>query len=144
MTVLVGYQHSEEGLAALWRGVEEARVRAAPLHVLRVLAVPASDDPTQHRDWARSVEHARQDARRLEEELRAEGVEARAEVASPNAEAPADTLLEACRGRGVTLLVIGLRRRSRVGKLLLGSTAQRLLLEAPVPVLAVKAPESAD
>ncbi len=40
----------------------------------------------------------------------------------------------------VTRLVIGIRKRSRVGKALLGSVTQRLLLTSPVAVLAVKAP----
>lgn len=40
----------------------------------------------------------------------------------------------------VTRLVIGIRKRSRVGKALLGSVSQRLLLTSPVAVLAVKAP----
>jgi nucleotide-binding universal stress UspA family protein len=39
---------------------------------------------------------------------------------------------------GAELIVIGMRRRSAVGKLLLGSTAQRILLDARCPVLAVK------
>ena len=42
----------------------------------------------------------------------------------------------------VTRMVVGLRRRSPIGKAVLGSIAQRLLLESPVPVLAVKAPDA--
>ncbi len=38
------------------------------------------------------------------------------------------------------LLVIGARRRSPVGKALLGSVTQHILLDVDVPVLVVKSP----
>lgn len=43
----------------------------------------------------------------------------------------------------VDRLVLGVRSRSRVGKVLLGSVAQRLILRSPVPVLTVRVPEAA-
>ena len=51
---------------------------------------------------------------------------------------PAEDLIEAAESGG-ELIVIGLRRRSPIGKLILGSNAQRILLDAPCPVIAVKA-----
>jgi len=55
---------------------------------------------------------------------------------------PANDIVEVAEQEDATLIVIGMRRRSPVGKLLLGSNAQTILLNAPCPVLAVKAAES--
>ncbi|MDQ3029302.1 MAG: universal stress protein, partial [Actinomycetota bacterium] len=52
---------------------------------------------------------------------------------------PADDLIAVAESTGAQLIVIGLRRRSPVGKVVLGSNAQDLLLRASCPVLAVKA-----
>ena len=54
---------------------------------------------------------------------------------------PADDLIAVAEEVGADFIVIGLRRRTPVGKLIMGSNAQRILLEAPCPVLAVKAEE---
>ena len=54
---------------------------------------------------------------------------------------PAEDLINVAEEVSADLIVIGLRRRSPVGKLILGSNAQRILLDAPCPVLAVKAAE---
>lgn len=50
----------------------------------------------------------------------------------------ADTVLGLAKEAGAVLLVIGARRRSPVGKLLLGSVTQTILLDADVPVMVVK------
>ena len=50
-----------------------------------------------------------------------------------------DEIAELVHAQQVSLLVIGLRKRSAVGKLILGSMAQEILLNIPCPILAVKA-----
>ena len=57
---------------------------------------------------------------------------------------PAEDLVAVAEQVHADFIVIGLRRRSPVGKLILGSNAQRVLLDAPCPVLAVKAEEGED
>ena len=50
----------------------------------------------------------------------------------------AEEIVEIAETEDVTLVVIGVRHRTPVGKLIMGSTAQEILLRAPCPVLAVK------
>ncbi|MDF3307201.1 universal stress protein [Rhodococcus sp. T2V] len=54
---------------------------------------------------------------------------------------PLDVVLHEIDQHDTQRLVIGVRRRSAVGKALLGSLSQRLILNAPVPVVAVKVAE---
>jgi nucleotide-binding universal stress UspA family protein len=54
---------------------------------------------------------------------------------------PAVDLIDVADEVNADFIVIGMRRRSPVGKLLLGSIAQQVLLDASCPVLAVKSDE---
>ncbi len=132
MTIVLGYVPTTEGRAALAAAVEEARLRGARLVVLNTTRADRLVDTRYAHDG---------DIAELEEVLERAGVEH--EVRHHTSEQLAgDELVSLAGELDATLLVIGLRHRSPVGKLLLGSAAQTVLLDAPCPVLAVKAPAS--
>jgi nucleotide-binding universal stress UspA family protein len=56
------------------------------------------------------------------------------------AQSPADEILSVAQQVDAEMIVIGLRRRSPVGKLFLGSSSQQIILEADCPVVTVKRP----
>lgn len=132
MTVLVGYVPSPLGEAALRAGVEESRRRSEPLVVLNMSRDDVLVDA--HRAPA-------EDLARVQRDVAGLGIDAVVVQVGEGSDA-ATALVEAAADRGASVLVIGLRHRSAVGKLILGSVAQRVLLDAPCPVLAVKAAAS--
>ncbi|ORA32478.1 universal stress protein [Mycobacterium aquaticum] len=129
--IVVGYSADPFGRAALEHGIAEARLRGTGLLVVNATSGDAYVDAR----FAPSGE-----LHDVEEHLRAGGVEF--EVQRPVGVDTVTALLDAVDRPDAELLVIGIRHRSPVGKLLLGSVAQQLLLECPKPVLAVK-PEGA-
>ncbi|MBB3674583.1 universal stress protein [Modestobacter versicolor] len=130
-TVVVGHVPSPRGAAALEHGLQEARRRGARLVVVNSSRGDALVDP----------EYLQGDAlRRLEDQLATSGVPF--EVRQPVGRDVAEELSQVTAETGAELLVIGIRHRSAVGKLLMGSAAQRILLDVDCPVLAVKTPPS--
>jgi nucleotide-binding universal stress UspA family protein len=132
--ILVGYVPTPEGEAALEAAAAEAELRGASVLLLNTSRGDAYID-------SRYANQAELDA--AEARLRERGVEVTIQQAVGTGDV-AHELLRAAEQNDVTLIVLGLRRRSPVGKLILGSTAQRVLLESPVPVLAVKVATSRD
>ncbi|MBW2582853.1 MAG: universal stress protein, partial [Deltaproteobacteria bacterium] len=53
-------------------------------------------------------------------------------------QSPGEHLVYYAKDNNIDEIIIGVRRRSKVGKMVFGSTAQYVILEAPCPVLAVK------
>ena len=58
--------------------------------------------------------------------------------ASVNYLSPGEDLVQFAKDNAIDEIIIGVRRRSKVGKLIFGSTAQYVILNAPCPVVTVK------
>lgn len=132
-TIVVGYVPKPEGKAALKRAAEEANLRGMRLVVVnshRGGREFDSDDAIESESQLQEVKNV----------LAGHGVEHDVRQLVRGMD-PAEDLVNVASEVGAEMIVIGLRRRSPVGKLILGSNAQRVLLDAPCPVLAVKAAE---
>ena len=130
MAIVVGYVPTAEGRAALERAAEECRMRKTRLVVINSARGGGSaGDETGGDDEQLAAVGSLLAQDGLEHEVRqlVLGLE------------PAEDLIAVAEEVSADMIVIGLRRRSPVGKLILGSNAQRILLDAPCPVLAVKA-----
>jgi nucleotide-binding universal stress UspA family protein len=129
MTILVAYVPRPEGQAALDKGIEIAKRRNERLLVVNATTGGAKDEVAMA---------SAQDAERIEAQLKAAGVQAefkqfgRGKSAIEEIEALVTALQP-------YVLVIGLRKCSAVGKLILGSVAQEILMSVDCPVLCVKA-----
>lgn len=131
MAVVVGYVPTPEGRAALRRAAQESKLRNARLIVINSNRGGKDLDAEEAAVYERELEAVRAelDSVKIAHEVRqlVRGLE------------PAEDLIAVAEEVSAEFIVIGLRRRSPVGKLILGSNAQRILLDAPCPVLAVKA-----
>ena len=122
MTVLTTVANAAEATAVLPAAAAEAARRNSDLHVLNLTHGRDTQALTAALDAARA-------------EL---GPDGRAVVAGPSIPDHAAAARVAAGAIGAAVLVIGVRRRSPVGKLVMGSVAQTILLDADCPVLAVR------
>lgn len=133
MAIIVGYVPTPQGLAALDSAIEEARRRGRRLIVVNSSRGESLVDP-------RFATGAEWDS--VERRLTESGVEHELAQLVESKDA-ADQILALARDLNAELIVIGLRRRTAVGKFIMGSQAQTILLQAECPVLAVKSNHAA-
>lgn len=132
MKIILGYVPTAGGRAALDAAAEEAEAHRATLLIIRAV------DPSA-RDGSSTVTADAQLQERVDA-LRGQGLSVEVDVRKiPDGQSAGGTLVWAAQEEDADLIVIGHRRRSPVGKLLLGSDAQEVLLGADCPVLTVKA-----
>ncbi len=130
MKILAGYDHSEASKAALRVAVEHAAAFKAKVYIVTSL--------TQNRELTREdIQRVENRLQTLEKSLKKDKIpcEVHAKVSAHSA---GESLLEFAAENEIDEIFVGVRRRSRVGKLLLGSNAQYIILQASCPVVAVK------
>jgi hypothetical protein len=124
MTVFVAYAHTPEGHAALERGARIAGRERIPLVVFDLDAT--SDAPDRSIPATTLVPDG-------------EGLDVRWLARDTRSTDATGELIDLVHSTQPDVVVVGVRPRSPVGKFLLGSNAQRIIIDSPVPVLAVKA-----
>lgn len=133
MSIVVGYTPDRYGRVALSYGVAEAGLRGAKLFVVNATRGESFVD-----DKFAGTDHLKT----LETQMATMGVEH--EVRQVMGADIADEILDVVRQVNAQLLIVGLRHRTPVGKLFLGSVAQRLILDSSCAVLGVKPDDGAD
>jgi nucleotide-binding universal stress UspA family protein len=128
VAIIVGYVPTPEGVAALETAIDEAQRR----HQRLVVVNSSRGESLVDKRFASGTEW-----QSIEQRLTESGIDHELTQLVESKDA-ADQILKLASELNAELIVIGLRRRTPVGKLLLGSQAQTILLEAECPVLAVK------
>lgn len=123
--IVVGYAAGTFGRVCLEQGIIEARLRDTELLVISAVSEVRGQRIADADEIAEVTDR-----------LIASGLRYR--IQQPIGATPAEELLAAMDDPEAEMLVIGMRRRTQVGKLLLGSTSQYLLISCRKPVLVVK------
>lgn len=130
MKIVVGFIRTPEGRVALDRAIEETQNRNG--HLVVVHSIRGHDH-----DADETIEY-REEFEKLDAQLTEEGIPHTMREFVRGQE-PAEDIVQTADEEAAELIVIGLRRRTRTGKFLMGSNAHDILMDAHCPVLAVKA-----
>jgi nucleotide-binding universal stress UspA family protein len=129
MTVVVGYVPDATGYLAVTEAARQARWRETDVVIVNAVDSAGYTRPTAADELDLDALAARLDTDGTPHSIR------RLDIGGGTA---SDAVLGVAEEVGAELLVVGIRRRSPVGKALLGSNAQRIILNATCPVLTVR------
>lgn len=130
-SVVVGFIDTPAGRAALDQAMAEARLRSAQLVLVHSMYGENRESDQEYID-------ARQALEQVEKNLTQAGLPFQIHE-YVRGQSPAEDLIQAATEFDAEIMVIGTRRRTATGKVLLGSNALEILHDAPCPVLCVRA-----
>ena len=130
MKILVGYDDSNIAADAVKLAHTHAKAFKAEIYIVTSL----EQGPELKKS---DIDRAESKLEKLSMPFKTEGIPCETQV-SVSYQAPGEDLVRIAKENGVDEIIIGVRRRSKVGKLVFGSTAQFVILEAHCTVVAVK------
>lgn len=130
MEILVGYDGSNSAKDALALARKHATAFDAKVTVISSL----TGGSVTH---AVEVEHATEDLEFAKKMFDDDGIPCETKLLVRGM-SPGEDLVKYAREKEIDEIIIGIKRRSKVGKLLFGSNAQYVIIKAPCPVVTVK------
>jgi nucleotide-binding universal stress UspA family protein len=130
MKFLVGYDGSNEAEAALKEAQKHANAFNADVYIVTSLEQSSTLQKAE-------VEKAEGELEYLRTPFNIDDIPCETTV-SVNYLSPGEDLIQFVRDNNIDKIFIGVKKRSKVGKLVFGSTAQYVILNAPCPVIVVK------
>ena len=128
--IVVGYDGSNTGKAALAVAKEQSKAFDAKVFVIESQVGGSDTDAKDIKEGEENLEFA-------ESYLKEQNIPCETHLLVRGVE-PGEDIVQFAKDNDADLIIVGVRRRSKVGKLMFGSTAQFVILEAPCPVLTVK------
>ena len=130
MKILVGYIESKAAGVVLDLARQHAKAFNADLFIMTSLV----QGPELTKEVIDKTESRLE---KIQQSFKTDDIPCEAK-ASVSVRSPGEDLVDYAKNNNVDEIIIGVRKKSKVGKLMFGSTAQYVILEAPCPVLAVK------
>lgn len=130
MKIMIGYDGSNSAKEALRTAKKHAQAFGASVEV-----VTSMEKGTENQQ--RDIEAAEQGLEWAKTVFSEAGINCQTHLLIRGLDAGED-IVEFAKENDVDQIVVGVKRRSKVGKLLMGSTAQFIILQSHCPVLTVK------
>jgi nucleotide-binding universal stress UspA family protein len=130
MKILVGYDGSNSAKDALALAKKHATAFKAQVIIVSSL----TGGSVTH---AVEVEHATEDLEFAKKMFDDEGIQCDTKLLVRGM-TPGEDIVNYAKEKAIDEIIIGIKRRSKVGKLLFGSNAQYIIIKAPCPVVTVK------
>ncbi len=128
MEIIVCYDKSTASVKAMKIAVKRAKESKASVHLIMSSSSNITKEETDKLENELKM-HA-------DETFKSNGIDCQHHLLVRGL-TPGEDIIEFAKEKNVDEIIIGLKKHSKVGKLLFGSTAQLVILESPCPVLSV-------